>query len=170
MEFRKTIKKDIESIMRIVNQAKEYFKKNKINQWQDGYPNTKVIEEDIKNKCSYVLLNDNTVVGTSVIDFGGEATYNNIYNGKWLSDSKYAVIHRIAIDNNYKGLGIAAEIIRNAEKLCVENDIKSIRVDTHKDNISMQRLLKKNGFTYCGIIYLEDKSERIAFEKISYTK
>ena len=44
--------------------------------------------------------------------------------------------------------------------------MKSIKVDTHKDNISMQKLLRKNDFKYCGIIYLEDGSERIAFEKL----
>ena len=32
----------------------------------------------------------------------------------------------------------------------------------------MQRLLEKSGFKYCGIILLEDNSERIAFEKIIY--
>jgi hypothetical protein len=31
---------------------------------------------------------------------------------------------------------------------------------------SGERLLQKNGFKYCGIIYLEDQEERIAFEKI----
>lgn len=168
MEFRKTTKKDIKRIMKIIDEAKIYFKENKINQWQDGYPNIKVIEDDIKNGCSYVLLKDNNVIGTSVIDFNGEETYNKIYKGRWLTNKEYAVIHRIAIDNSYKGLGIASEIIKNAEKLCVEKNIKSIRVDTHRDNISMQKLLKKNGFTYCGIIYLEDKSERVAFEKIIY--
>ena len=38
--------------------------------------------------------------------------------------------------------------------------------DTHKDNQSMQRMQAKNGFEYCGLIYLEDGAERIAFEKI----
>lgn len=166
MEFRKTTKKDIKSIMKIIDEAKIYFKENNINQWQDGYPNAKVIEEDIKNECSYVLLKDSNIIGTSVIDFNGEETYNEIYEGTWLSDGEYAVIHRIAIDNGYKGLGIASEIIKNAEILCRENRVRNIRVDTHKDNKSMQRLLKKNGFTYCGIIYLEDRSERVAFEKI----
>ena len=45
-------------------------------------------------------------------------------------------------------------------------DENSIKIDTHKDNISMQKLLEKNDFKYCGIIYLEDGSQRIAFEKI----
>ena len=40
-------------------------------------------------------------------------------------------------------------------------------MDTHEDNISMQRLLEKNNFKYCGIIYLEDGNKRIAFEKLS---
>lgn len=35
----------------------------------------------------------------------------------------------------------------------------------HEDNILMQSLLKKNGFEYCGIVYLEDGGKRVAFEK-----
>ena len=29
----------------------------------------------------------------------------------------------------------------------------------------MQHLLDKNGFTYCGIIYLDDGTERLAYQK-----
>jgi hypothetical protein len=31
----------------------------------------------------------------------------------------------------------------------------------------MQKLLSKLGYTYCGLIYLEDGAERIAFQKIN---
>ena len=57
------------------------------------------------------------------------------------------------------------EIIKYAEEVCKQNDIHSIKVDTHEQNIPMQNLLKKNGFEYCGIIYLEDGGKRVAFEK-----
>jgi hypothetical protein len=30
----------------------------------------------------------------------------------------------------------------------------------------MRRMLEKNGFVYCGIIYLESGDERVAYEKI----
>ena len=79
---------------------------------------------------------------------------------------EYAVIHRIAVSEKIKGKGTAAKIIKLIEEKCKEKNIKSIKIDTHKDNISMQRLLEKSGFKYCGIIYLEDGNERIAFEKI----
>lgn len=43
--------------------------------------------------------------------------------------------------------------------------IDSIRIDTHRDNKPMQHLLNKNGFRYCGIIYLEDGDERLAYQR-----
>lgn len=55
---------------------------------------------------------------------------------------------------------------RKAVETDINNIMDIIKVDTHEENISMQKLLKKNNFKYCGIIYLEDKSKRIAFEKI----
>ena len=44
--------------------------------------------------------------------------------------------------------------------------VKSLRIDTHRQNIPMQNSLVKNGFRYCGIIYLESGDERIAYQKV----
>lgn len=164
--FRKTVEQDIDQIMKIIKQAQEYFKSNNIDQWQNNYPNRQTIKDDILKKYSYVLLKDEKVVATSAISFDGEKTYKNIYNGMWLSYDEYAVIHRLAVDSHYKGSGISSEIIKNIEKMCLDRGIKSIKVDTHEQNLPMQRLLQKNDFTYCGEIYLKDNSKRIAFEKI----
>lgn len=165
MEFRKSVKTDINGIMDIITQAQDYFKKAGIDQWQDNYPNVKTINGDIDDKNSYVLLKDGEIVATAAITFDGEPTYNNIYEGEWITNSEYAVIHRIAVDNNHKGLGLSSKIIKKVEELCLSRGICSIKVDTHEKNIPMQKLLKKNGFNYCGIIYLEDGSGRVAFEK-----
>lgn len=166
MEFRKSNEADINNIMSIIKQAQTYFKEHGINQWQNNYPNTETINNDIANNNSYVLLKDNKIVATVAVSFDGEKTYNSIYEGEWISNNEFAVIHRIAVDNNYKGLGLSSQIIKSVEKLCLSKDVCSIKVDTHEKNISMQKLLKKNNFQYCGIIYLEDGSKRMAFEKI----
>ena len=168
MEFRKAVEADVNNIMNIIKQAQAYFKENGINQWQNNYPNVEVINSDIANKSSYVLLKENNIVATAAVSFDGEKTYDAIYQGEWITDNEYAVIHRIAVDNSYKGLGLSSEIIKNVEKLCLNKGVYSIKIDTHEENISMQSLLKKNKFEYCGIIYLEDKSKRIAFEKTLY--
>ena len=165
MEFRKSVKSDIPKIMNIIKQAQSYFKNQNIDQWQNGYPNENVINNDIENKESYVMIKDNEIIATTVISFNKESVYENIIDGKWLTNGEYGVIHRIAIDNTYKGLGLSHKIIKYTEKTCLEKGVCSIRVDTHEDNILMQSLLKKNGFKYCGIIYLEDGGKRVAFEK-----
>ena len=166
MKFRKTHIDDIDDIMKIIDQAQRYFKENGIDQWQNNYPNKDVIINDLNNDESYVLADEEKVIATAAISFNGENTYDTIYDGKWISNNKYAVIHRIAVDNNYKGKGISTRIIKEVEGLCIDKKVNSIKVDTHEDNISMQNLLKKNDFKYCGVIYLKDNSKRIAFEKI----
>ena len=165
MNFRKAVKSDINEIMRIIKQAQNYFKENGINQWQDNYPNNDIINNDIINNNSYVVEKNENIIATIAVSFEKEIAYNNIYQGQWISNESYAVIHRIAIDNMYKGLGLSHKIIKFAEEICIKRGVKSIKVDTHKQNLLMQKLLEKNQFKYCGIIYLKNNEERVAFEK-----
>ncbi len=165
MEFRQAVESDINGIMSIIKQAQYYFKEHGINQWQNNYPNVETIKNDINNKNGYVLLKENIIVGTVAVIFDRDKNYDLIYEGKWITNGKYTVIHRIAIDSNHKGLGLSSVMLKKIEEMCVSRGIFSIKVDTHKENHVMQRLLQKNRFQYCGIIYLEDQSERIAFEK-----
>jgi hypothetical protein len=48
---------------------------------------------------------------------------------------------------------------------CFSKD-PNIRIDTHRDNKIMQHNILKEGFSYCGIIYLESGDERLAYQKI----
>ena len=166
MEFRKAAESDVIRIMEIIRQAQEYLKNCGINQWQNNYPNADTVLNDISKEYAYVLEKDGMVVGTVAVAFDGERTYDTIYEGEWLGESQYAVIHRIAVESGQKGSGIASEIIGEIEEICLSRDVHSIRVDTHRGNKPMQKLLLKNGFQYCGIIYLADQSERIAYEKL----
>ena len=43
----------------------------------------------------------------------------------------------------------------------------NIRIDTHRDNQTMRRLLARYGFIECGIIYLANGDERLAFQLIN---
>ncbi|HHY64926.1 MAG TPA: GNAT family N-acetyltransferase [Clostridiaceae bacterium] len=166
MVFRKAVENDLDSIYGLIKQAREYFRQNGIDQWQDNYPNPDIVMEDIKNEECYVVENDDGIIATVVLSFRGEKSYDKIYEGKWLSDNDYAVIHRIAVDSRHKGKRISSFIVSRLEDMCLEKNVFSIRVDTHRDNKSMLKMLSNNGYTYCGIIYLETGSERLAFEKI----
>ncbi len=166
MDFRIATESDIDKIMEIIKQAQEYLKKKGVEQWQDNYPNLNIINDDIDKRKGYVLEKDDTIVATVAVSFNDEKTYEIIYNGKWITENEYAVIHRIAVDNNYKGKRLSSEILAHIEKMCLQRNVHSIKVDTHKQNKSMRKMLSNNGFQYCGIIYLENGSERVAYEKV----
>ena len=166
MEFRKAEISEVAEIMDIIKEAQDYFESKGINQWQNNYPDLRVINDDIIKGNSFVLLKDNRIIAITAVFFFEERTYRKIYNGQWLSDKQYAVIHRIAVANEYKRKGAASFILKTVEDMCEKKGVSSIRIDTHHDNIAMQKFVEKKAFKYCGIIFLEDGSKRLAYEKL----
>ena len=167
MKFFKTSKKNLDQIMKIIEEAQEFLAIQNIDQWQDGYPNKEVVLRDIKNNDSYVITTkDSILIGTAMFSIKKEPTYKTI-EGQWVtkSDTKYGVIHRMAISNNFRKKGVAKFIFEQCEQQLVQNNIKSMRIDTHEDNLAMQGLLKKLMYVYCGVIYLENGDKRLAYEK-----
>lgn len=148
---------NLDSIMSIIEKAKQSLKDNNVNQWQDGYPNKETLIKDINNDELYVVKDDELIIGVFALS-NYEPSYSKIYEGTWSSNKDYVVIHRLALLNNYKGKGIAKYIF---------DDIKSkynyIRVDTHKDNKAMNKCLINNGFTYRGIIYLNRDGDNMRY-------
>lgn len=166
MEFRKADFSDLDTIMEIVLQAQNFLKKLNVNQWQNGYPSREIIYQDIANDNGYVMTDDKKVIAMATVIFANEPTYEHIFDGKWLTEKAYSVVHRLAVDFHCKNSGVATAILEEIEKMTKNKKIDSIRVDTHEDNIPMQNLLMKNGFVYCGVIFLQDGNKRIAFEKL----
>lgn len=162
MILRKTQTCDIPRVMEIINQAKQYFKNNGIDQWQEGYPCEQSIETDISNGEAFVLEDQDKILGTCMVTIQGEPTYD-IIDGQWLDDEDYICVHRIAVDSQYKGSGLGTVILDQA--VAMYPQYHSLRMDTHKDNLSMQRLLTKYGFQFCGIITLQSGALRRAYEK-----
>ena len=101
---------DIAEIMEIVENAKIYMKENKINQWSENYPNEDVFLADLKENRLYVAEIKGKVVRMAVLVLDGDADYKNI-DGKWLSDGKYGVIHRIAVNPDYKSQNVAKNLL-----------------------------------------------------------
>ena len=165
MIFRQAELIDIKEIMEIIKDAQKYLKKNNIDQWQNNYPNYKTIENDIKSKNFYVIEKNEEIAACAALIFGEDSTYKRIYKGQWLNDNYYAVIHRMAAAKKYRGKGIASILVEKLEKLAAADDINTIRIDTHQKNLSMQKLIKKNNYIYCGIIYTESNSKRLAYQK-----
>ena len=167
--IRKATINDIEIVMEIINDAKKYLKKQNSLQWNqaDGYPTINDMLKDIDNGSCYLYIENNEVIGTMSIITTPDENYDEI-DGKWLTNEKYASIHRIAIKNTHHKKGIGVKMLLAAEKIVKANNIYSIKIDTHKINIPMTKTIINSGYTYCGVITLKRSKEdnlRDAYEK-----
>ena len=102
------------------------------------------------------------VVRTAALSFDGEPWYDDIHDGEGMSNEDFLVIHRLAVSHVVRGKNLASVMIKQCEKCGVH----SIKIDTHEDNIIMQKFVKKNGFKYCGTVILGDEGKRLAFENL----
>ena len=140
-----------------------------IDQWQNGYPDLTIAEEDAAAGVSRAVLTDGgEIAGVCTLIPDGEPTYDVIEDGAWLTGNgcrRYMTVHRIAVDVKYRGSGAASLLMGYAEDAAREAGLLSVRVDTHEGNAVMRRMLEKNGYTPCGIIHLADGARRIAYEK-----
>ena len=159
MKIRKTTLKDLHNVMNIYKVArKNMIKNNNPTQWGKRFPKRSWIINDIKNNNSYVILDNNNIVGVFSLLFGSDPTYSYI-EGKWINDLPYATIHKVA--SNCTSKNILKTIIDYSF-----TKINNIRIDTHQDNKIMIHLLEKYKFTFCGIIYVRNHSPRLAYQKI----
>ena len=158
--IRKALENDLLEIKSIVAKARELMKASgNINQWVDGYPSIDVLLSDIRSGNAYLLFQEDKAIAYFAMIDGPDPTYNFIAEGNWLNNDSYGVLHRIA--SNGEAKGVFKEILIYASE-----HYSNIRLDTHHDNKIMQRLLEKNGFVYCGIIFLTNGSPRLAYQRI----
>jgi RimJ/RimL family protein N-acetyltransferase len=156
--IRHALPADLNDILDIYALARSFMKQaGNPTQWEDHYPPSDRVEQDIVQGISYVYERDGRVQAVFVMIPGDDPDYA-VIKGAWLNDLPYCAIHRVASRGEERG--VAAQCLLWALEQC-----GNIRIDTHADNRPMQRVLEKLGFARCGQIWLPNGSPRVAFQK-----
>lgn len=161
--FRHATTDDVPVIMRLIDEARAIMRScGNVNQWIDGYPSEDTIRQDIANGHCYLCMEQGSgeVLASFAFIPGPEPTYKEIYEGNWLDDEPYYVVHRLASTADSHG------IFNDVMDYCMAV-AGTLRIDTHRDNVIMRHVIDRYGFTYCGIIYLLNGDERLAYQKSS---
>ncbi|SFT51259.1 hypothetical protein SAMN02910301_1427 [Lachnospiraceae bacterium XBD2001] len=158
LQVRSAEKDDIEIINQIYETAREFMRATgNPNQWKNTNPTEEQVLGDIQQGRCKVIYNVSGIHGVFALCQGEDPTYEYIEGGRWLNNEPYVTIHRIASDQTTRG------IFHVAMEEC-KKYADNIRIDTHKDNVVMQRTLKKYDFQHCGVIYLANGEPREAFQ------
>ncbi len=158
MEIRIATTDDLCEILSIYEYARRFMAENgNPTQWKKNYPSVEIVENDISTQKLHVCIDEEKIACVFFYNEGIDPTYN-VIDGAWLNNEPYGVVHRIA----------SAEGTRGAATFCLNwayAKCKNLKIDTHENNIPMQRLLNKLGFERCGTITLANGEPRWAYQK-----
>ena len=161
MAIRKATVADLDTLLEIYAIAREFMASyGNTHQWQEGYPSRKILMRDLEADRLFVDEIHGEIEGCFVFFIGEDPSYLQI-DGAWLNQDPYGVVHRIASRRRIPHIG------EKMMQYCIDQ-VDTMRIDTHKDNVPMQHCIAKHGYTYCGVVYMVsgDGSPRDAFQKI----
>lgn len=164
INIRKARPDDLDAVLQIYAGARAFMKENgNPEQWGDSYPPVATVEEDLsENGGAYVATDGSEILAVFYFEENADdPAYREIFDGEWISSLPYGVVHRIGVAAAGRGKGLG--------RFCLEWALErtgNIKIDTHKSNLPMQKLLTSLGFIHCGSIYIEDGSHRMAYQCI----
>ena len=162
MEIRLAFPNEVDAIMQVIEEAKKCLADAGSTQWQNGYPNTETIIDDIISGQAYVALEEGELLAYAAVTKSPEKAYEAIYDGNWEGkEAEYLVFHRIAVASDVQGKGVAQTFL---EGLIEGFDYLDFRSDTHAENKIMQHIFEKLGFQQVGKVPVD--GERLAYQKV----
>ena len=160
---------DIENIMLIMRQARNYLKKHRVDQWQGDYPTQEVFAEAVAEGECYAVTYGERLAGFFCLTDKPESDYDNLTDGKWHGEGKYCKLHRMAVEAQFRSTGISDMMIGFAEETAKSRGAEYMRTHTHRKNKAVQKLLKRKGYAYRGNVLVSSEPghdpARQAFEK-----
>tara|TARA_B100001113_G_scaffold331845_1_gene308471 strand:- start:380 stop:880 length:501 start_codon:yes stop_codon:yes gene_type:complete len=157
--------KNLDAIMEMYTSCVEGMLDLEIDQWDEHYPNRKIIEQDLKEACYYIGVLDNEIVAGMRLDKIQDPTYLSI---NWADKSNnFMVVHRLGLKTKVWNRGIGKQMMVFAEKLAKESGCSSFRLDTYSHNPKAIEFYKKLGYKQLGHIHLKpEKDIYYCFEKV----
>ena len=129
-------------------------------QWDLDYPNAEVLGRDVAAGQLWLATatgdsGGSVVVGLAAITSAREPEYERL--GSWAGGpgAPAVVVHRLATHPEWRGRGVAAALMAQAERVAAGLGIRFVRVDTNSENAATQQLFPKLGFSYVGEITLD---------------
>lgn len=163
MEIRKGTKDDLTEIMKIVQKTVSIMESEGNDQWNRTYPREQVFLSDVEAGSLYTAIYEGNVAGSITVDQIQAEEYKN---ASWRKDEPCFVFHRLAVDPEIRGEGIASRLIEFAEKHAVKNGIPYMRTDTYSLNKKAQKLFEKNGYVKTGTIWMDRDNPFYCYDKL----
>ena len=157
---------ELDRLVEVTESGRQYLREQGVPQWQNGSgPGRKEIETDIERARGYVLEVAGAVGGYASLVSGPEGS-PALVEGTWAGPVEhYITIHRVALDASVRGGGYAGEFLGRVIQIAKDLGYPDIRIDTHPQNVIMQKVIGKAGFLEVGVLELPIlNGKRLAYQ------
>jgi len=152
MRIRLATREDLPALMMLVRRVIPLMLASGNLQWDEGYPNEAVFQRDLDLGQLWVAGTEANIAGIAAITTDQEPDYAQV---GWDIDEPAIVVHRLAVDPAFRGVGVATALMQKAEEVAGERGIAVLRVDTNTQNKTTQRLFPRLGYHLAGEISLK---------------
>jgi len=152
MQIRPATRQDLTALMALVRRVVPLMRSAGNLQWDENYPNEAVFERDIDLRQLWIAEIGPDIAGIAAITMDQEPDYAQV---GWDISEPAIVVHRLAVDPAFRGVGVASSLMQAAERIAVDRAISVVRVDTNTQNAATRRLFPKLGYQLGGEINLQ---------------
>ena len=155
IEIRAAKIQDIDAIERLYGAVLEFLTATvNTTGWNAEYPTRTDAEAAFSEDTLYVALLGGKLAGTVIINQRPAPEY---FGEPWRVDCEWSetlIVHTLATHPDYQRTGVAAALLRHAEKLARQRGYRAIRLDGYRENTTAFALYEKLGYEFVGMVDL----------------
>jgi GNAT superfamily N-acetyltransferase len=140
---------DLDRASAIVRDAARHLTELGIDQWDDVYPSEAVLRADIEARQLWVIEEDGAVAGLATLNEEEPPEYREV---PWRYSGRALIIHRLAVDPQRQGRGLAAALMAFAEQEAATRGCATIRLDAFTRNPAATLLYEHGGYRRAGTV------------------
>jgi len=138
---------ELDEVVSLVALAVATMNSRGINQWDEVYPTREIFTQDIAGGALWGYY-DGTLKGIAVLNEQQDVKYRAV---SWKHNpAKVLVVHRLCVNPQNQGKGIAHELMGFAECYAMIQGYGSLRLDAFSENPAALSLYNRLGYSKAG--------------------
>jgi GNAT superfamily N-acetyltransferase len=157
--IRKATEADLDRIMDLIVRVVRNMRAEGIDQWNDDYPIRSDFRADILAGELYLDESDEEPRGIRGVVCINQVEPEEYRAASWSREGPAVVIHRLAVNPDFRRRGVAAGFFGLAEDQARRNGCLYLRSDTYSRNAKMNALFVRQGYARAGDIRFKGRVE-----------
>ncbi|WP_164919039.1 MULTISPECIES: GNAT family N-acetyltransferase [Acutalibacteraceae] len=164
LSIRTADRSDLKDILALYAGAIQKMRDEGIDQWDEIYPDGKMLSADVENRDMLLLVEDGKPVSAVAVNAEQSPEYESV-GWRICRAGPPGVIHRLCVSAGAQGGGMGSRTLKAAERFALSRGYRCIRLDAFVKNPQAIRLYESAGYQRAGTVTFR-KGAFICYEKL----